>query len=486
MARDRLRADKTAGATGEALFRAAFEQASIGRTVSWVDGGFERVNQRFCAMVGYSAVELEAMTFAEITHPADLEASGEAVRCLVAGEQETLTLEKRYVHRDGRTIWTEVNTTLLRDRDGQPLHFITDIVDISARKQAEQALRDSELRYRLLFENILNGCALHEVVVNKEGEPVDYVFLEVNAAFERLTGLRRSDIVGKKVTGALPGTEDDPADWIGRYGRVALTGQEIRFEQYSRAIGRWFSVLAFQPSTGQFATVFEDITERKDAEEARDRLEDQLRQAQKMEAVGRLAGGVAHDFNNMLTVINSYAEMAVADLRDENPLRSDILQILEAGRRAIMLTRQLLAFSRKQVLAPKVLDLNEVVLNLHKMLKPGIDGLSPENVLIFGTGLLTGSGVPNSGRFNVTAKSPESKVLGDSNCGGFFGPNHIHTGRCVRYWAAGRQCRFHLGRGRLVLCGGQKQTDRRSGPAGQAGRPNRLHRLDRRGCWPER
>ena len=140
--------------------------------------------------------------------------------------------------------------------------------DIAERKRAEEALRAGEEKYRLLFENMMNGFALHEIVLDERGRAVDYVFLEVNSAFERLTGLSREELIGRRVTEVLPGVADDPADWIGRYGAVTLTGEQAHFEQYSGAIGKWFSVLAFRPREGQFATVFEDVTERKRAEAA--------------------------------------------------------------------------------------------------------------------------------------------------------------------------------------------------------------------------
>ncbi len=133
--------------------------------------------------------------------------------------------------------------------------------EVTERKRAEE-------KYSSLFKNMLNGFALHEIVLNDKDEPVDYIFLEVNDAFEQLTTLCREDIIGKTVSQVLPGIEKDPNDWIGRYGKVALERKEIRFEQYSAPLKKWYSILAFCPKKGYFAVVFEDITDRKQAEEA--------------------------------------------------------------------------------------------------------------------------------------------------------------------------------------------------------------------------
>jgi PAS domain S-box-containing protein len=133
-------------------------------------------------------------------------------------------------------------------------------------KLNEDALRQSETKYRALFENMIDGFAFHQIVANEEGKPIDYVFLEINSAFERLTGLKRSDIIGKKVTEAMPGIERDPANWIGVYGDVALSGRDVRFEQRAEGLNKWYSVSAYSPLKGYFVAVFEDITERKQAE----------------------------------------------------------------------------------------------------------------------------------------------------------------------------------------------------------------------------
>ena len=218
--------------------------------------------------------------------------------------------------------------------------------EVARRELVEGVLRESEKRYRTLFENMINGFALHEIVLNQEGEPVDYVFLEVNSAFERLTTLKRADIIGKKATEVLPGIEHDPAEWIGKYGEVALTGREVRFEQYSEVLGKWFSVLAFRTSEGQFATIFEDITERKRAEEERLAVEAQLRQSQKLESIGTLARGAAHEINNPLMGMINYAAL-IEDKVENETIKEYSRAIMKEGDRIATIVRNLLAFSRQ-------------------------------------------------------------------------------------------------------------------------------------------
>jgi len=135
------------------------------------------------------------------------------------------------------------------------------------RKLAKRALKESETKYRALFDHMTLGFALHEMVLDAKGRPVDYIFLEVNEAFERLTGLKKDQIEGKRVTTVLPDIREDPADWIGTYGEIALNQGRVEFEQYSEPLKRWYSVVAFSPGRERFATIVEDITERKRAVE---------------------------------------------------------------------------------------------------------------------------------------------------------------------------------------------------------------------------
>jgi len=128
-------------------------------------------------------------------------------------------------------------------------------------------LKESDEKYQSMFENMLNGFAYHKIVTDRNGKPVDYIFLEVNKGFEDLTGLKRKDLLGKNATDAMPGIENDPADWIGTYGKVALTGEDIRFENFSESLNKYYSIYAYSPQPGHFVTIFEDINDRKLAEE---------------------------------------------------------------------------------------------------------------------------------------------------------------------------------------------------------------------------
>jgi len=122
-------------------------------------------------------------------------------------------------------------------------------------------------QYNDLFNNIDSGFALHEMVFDDAGTPIDYVFLDANTVFQEQTGLKIKDIINKKVTDILPGIINDSADWIGRYGKVVLTGESIHFENFSKPLNKWFSVTAYQINKGQFATIFNDVTDRVNAQD---------------------------------------------------------------------------------------------------------------------------------------------------------------------------------------------------------------------------
>ncbi len=176
--------------------------------------------------------------------------------------------------------------------------------EIAGRIETQNTLELSEEKYRILFENMLGSFALHRIVLNEKNEPVDYIFIEVNKAFEKQTGLTRDVIIGKPVTEILPGIETDPADWIGIYGKVATGGEELRFEQYSEQLDKWYSVLAYSPKENYFATIFLDITDKK-------RVENELVEADCIKEL--LLDIITHDLKNPVSTIYSMSYKAMED-----------------------------------------------------------------------------------------------------------------------------------------------------------------------------
>jgi PAS domain S-box-containing protein len=166
--------------------------------------------------------------------------------------------------KDGSLFYVKFTASMLRDEDGNPSFMFGSFFDITKRKRFEEGLRNSEERYRMLITKMSNGFALHEIIYDGAGKPCDYRFIEINSAFEEMTGLKTEEVVEKTALEVLPKIEKS---WIDTYGRVALTGEPVHFEEYSQKFDKYFEVLAYSPKKGQFATVFTDITGRRKAEE---------------------------------------------------------------------------------------------------------------------------------------------------------------------------------------------------------------------------
>jgi PAS domain S-box-containing protein len=173
--------------------------------------------------------------------------------------------EWSFVRQDGTHFPGLLSVTALRDDRGEIFGFLGMARDMTERKQSDAKLRERETKYRLLFENMVTGFALHEIVCDAAGQPVDYRYLEVNPAFERLTGLAASDLLGRTVREALPAVEKY---WIETFGKVALTGEPVAYENYFADLGKYYDTWVFSPRKGQFAVVFSDVTARKQAEES--------------------------------------------------------------------------------------------------------------------------------------------------------------------------------------------------------------------------
>jgi two-component system, cell cycle sensor histidine kinase and response regulator CckA len=169
------------------------------------------------------------------------------------------------IARDGTERFIADAGSPIRNEQGAVVGAVLVFRDVSEEYRLHQALTESEERFRLLFTETTSGIALHEIICDQENRPVDYRFLEVNPAFEMLTGLKREEVAGKTVREVLPGIEDC---WIERYGKVALNGEAANFEEYAQSLDRYFEVKAYSPKKGQFATLFTDVTDSVRAVEA--------------------------------------------------------------------------------------------------------------------------------------------------------------------------------------------------------------------------
>ncbi len=544
----------------EDVYRHVFEHSPIGKSLTFLDGRINP-NRALCEMLGYTADQLRALRWQDITPAEDIERVQLALAPLFTRERESVRFEKRYVRSDGAIIWGEVSTSLRRDPSGQPLCYMTSVLDITERKtrervrqltvdtlaklneerdlraavaglletvreatgadavglrlraeqdypyfdqegfsedfllaersllvrdpagglchdeagaatlaclcgqvltgrlpsedpsgtpygtfwtndsralleadsgpngvrygryrcildgyasialipiragrvttgllqingraaglftralievleglcanlgqallrrQAEDSLRAVDARLHGMFDHMSSGVAVYRPV----GDGEDFEFLDYNAAAERSTGVTRGELLGRRVTEVFPGVRDFGLFEV--FSRVHRTGVPEHHPSMLYQDGRlafWTENYVYRLPTGELVAIFDDETERRQAEKERELLMSQLLQAQKLESVGRLAGGVAHDFNNMLGVIQGHAELALEHLEPSQPLHGDLQEILRVAKRSTDLTRQLLAFARRQTVNPRPLDLNRAVEGMLRMLR---------------------------------------------------------------------------------------------------------------------
>ena len=508
--RRELRQRQTQLAESERRFA---ELAELSRTIVWeVDpqGRYTYTSAACASILGYRPDEMVGqMHFYDLHPPEGGEDFKRHALQMIARAEKVVNVETAVRAKDGHRVWLLTNGVPVLNADGSLRGHRGSNMDITARKNAEHALRENDLKLRALFAAMTETVALHEVVFDDAGAPRDYRLTDVNEAFSRLTGLKREDAVGKLASEVYHAV---PPPYLAEYAQVAISGTPCRFESHYAPLDKHLQISAMPLGLNRFATITADVTASKRAEERlhalleesnqarrallgiledherseadlkrlataieqsadsivvtdatariqyvnpafeavtgyrreeaigqnprilqsgqqdaafyrqlwtvlaagqpwkgrfvnrrkdgglytedavispvfdaqsqivnyvavkRDVSEQlrqaaQLQQAQKMDSIGRLAGGVAHDFNNMLTIILGHAEMKLADANLAPDTRASFEEIRRAAVDSAALTRQLLAFARQQTIAPRRIDLNETVGRSIQMLR---------------------------------------------------------------------------------------------------------------------
>lgn len=353
----------------EERFRKAFDQAAVGIAHVHTDGRFIRVNQRFSDIVGFSIEELLTKTFADITHSDDLQLSHDKVQSMLEKPGQEIVFEKRYIKKDGSMVWGRVFSSAVRDKDGASHYFTTVLEDITDQKRIEQELVDSEFRFRELFNHMSSGAAIYE----SPDDGQSFVFKDLNEAGLEYGNMQKDEVIDREVRDVFPGVE--ALGLFEVFKRVWKTGIS---EHHPSSIYEddklelWVENYVCKLPSGELVAIYEDITARKKDEQAKEKLENQLRHAQKMEAVGTLAGGIAHEFNNILGIMLGNAELAADDIPEWNPAKHNLNEIKSASLRAKDVVRQLLTFSRKAEEYRRPLDLVPVIKEAIKFLRSSI------------------------------------------------------------------------------------------------------------------
>ncbi|MDK9698649.1 MAG: PAS domain S-box protein [bacterium] len=326
-----------------------------GRITAWNRGG-ER-------MYGYSEEEALQMSIWLLAPPDRVEEQKEFIYRLVAGETIS-TYETQRITKDGRILDVWLSVTKMVDETGKIIAIATTERDVTKRKKMEREIQDT----KEYLQTVLDSSPLPVIAHDAQGNITRW-----NLAAETLFGWLESEVIGKPPP-IIP-TDQFPT-FVENITRIA-SGEKIVYHDVPMLcksgdlIPCDISIGPFGRSrteTTGFVAIISDVRERKQADKDRLHYESELRQAHKMEAVGRLAGGVAHDFNNMLSVIISYTELIMSMMKSDNPMYSYLHEIRKAGLSSAELTKQLLAFSRKQTTTPKVIKLDEVVAGVKKML----------------------------------------------------------------------------------------------------------------------
>ena len=341
----------------EERYRATFEQTAVGVCEVDPQGRFIRGNRRFCDLLGYERHELLLKSMDEVSHPGDRKLEYRLIKELETGGRETYTVEKRYLKKDGTQVWGNTTVSMVREAGGGPKYFVGVVEDITERKAAEEALKQSEEKYRTTFQSVPLAITISEADTGR--------LLEVNEGFSQISGYSRWEALGQTAVGlrlfSISRELDKLSEILEREGEIHAMEVQYRCKD-DRIID---TVLSARPIRYEgrdcLLTVVSDVSAERHAQREQARLQGQLMQAQKMEAVGTLAGGIAHDFNNILQAIGGYIQLIGQMVDERSRVGKYASQIETSVEHAADLVKRLLTFSRKVEPELRPVDLNQEV-----------------------------------------------------------------------------------------------------------------------------
>jgi PAS domain S-box-containing protein len=276
------------------------------------------------------------------------------------------------------------------------------------------SFKRDKAQFEALFNNMNDAFIYCKILVDKLGKPVDWVFLDVNAAYERVSGYKKDQILGRRVIELFPDEQSDPANWIGRYGHVALTGDSAHFEEYRKSLKKWLNVSSYSPERGYFIALFEDISERKKAEEALNQAQDklqeyaaslerlveertkQLKETERMAAIGTTAGMVGHDIRNPLQAITGDLFLAKSELEDlpDNEKKQNALDSLSE-------------------IEKNVDYINKIVADLQDYARPLNPRVQETDIKTVFNEILVKNGIPKNIKATFEIEAKAEKILAD-------------------------------------------------------------------------
>ncbi len=354
----------------DAAFHSFMMHAPIGFCKLSLQGTFLQANAALQRMLGYSAEELTQLCLQDISHPADYELETAFLDKVRAGEKQTYSLIKRFLHKDGHGVWVNFSAIVMQDTQGQERYMIGAVQDVTVLKQLEKSLRES----RELFESVINTAAIGICVTDEEGR-----YVLVNPAYCATYGYSKEELLGKHFSMVIP-TEDqlratnthsafiagDPnssGEWRLLHKDGRLLDIYVTAGLWVREDGRRFKV-----------TTVEDITERKRTAQKLKETEAALQQSQKMEAIGVLASGIAHDFNNILGGILGNVKLLYRYLpHASEQILTPIQRIELSAQRAAKLIQNLLSFVRKGKLLSVSFSAVDAINHVVQILQPSMD-----------------------------------------------------------------------------------------------------------------